>query len=368
MVIIPHRSSSSPVRPTTPQPALGLGSAFSPDTPPNTLNSPQEQFQERIDEQTKKLNALIDEFSLLTTPPNLRFVALGDGERRISSAFDSVVSLTEETLTGAYLSSASLQDAVSARFSFENPESVQCILTELEEHIAGLPAAGLQLDSPCIVHIRLSFRENKPPQPPVFTSPSWANPPYSRNSPLNPLGSHPPNDPYESPPRNNALSNSSPQRPANPLRAIFPNAAKRRLDSLQAASLALYYVSNIRLPLLSNEHAPEPHSIPPKACELLGPNPDTYEPNSPTAPASPGTLIENQERIENLGVGLRILVRGLVGEIEGRRLGKNDEALVRAMGELVRMGEGIVGVGEEVGKGMGKLKKKGSMWSMFTEK
>ena len=83
----------------------------------------------------------------------------------------------------------------------------------------------------------------------------------------------------------------------------------------------------------------------------------------------------NEERVGNLTISLRILVRGLLGEIEGRRLGKKDEPLVRAVGELVRMGEstaggqgrsgqvviGLVGSGEvgtDMAGGPGKKKKK----------
>ena len=49
---------------------------------------------------------------------------------------------------------------------------------------------------------------------------------------------------------------------------------------------------------------------------------------------------KEKERMENLQVSLRISVRGLLGEIEGRRLGKRDESLVRAVGQVVRYGEG----------------------------
>ena len=49
---------------------------------------------------------------------------------------------------------------------------------------------------------------------------------------------------------------------------------------------------------------------------------------------------KEKERMETLQISLRISVRGLLGEIEGRRLGKRDESLVRAVGEVVRYGEG----------------------------
>ena len=49
--------------------------------------------------------------------------------------------------------------------------------------------------------------------------------------------------------------------------------------------------------------------------------------------------------MNNLAVGLKILVRGLIAEFEGRRLGKRDESLVRAVGEVVMMGEGTGGQG-----------------------
>lgn len=47
------------------------------------------------------------------------------------------------------------------------------------------------------------------------------------------------------------------------------------------------------------------------------------------------------ERREDLQISLRILVRGLLAEIEGRRLAKRDESLVRAVGEVVRCGENV---------------------------
>ena len=47
-----------------------------------------------------------------------------------------------------------------------------------------------------------------------------------------------------------------------------------------------------------------------------------------------------KERLENVKVLLEAVVRKLLVEIEGRGLGEGDEALVRAVGEVVRMGEG----------------------------
>lgn len=64
-------------------------------------------------------------------------------------------------------------------------------------------------------------------------------------------------------------------------------------------------------------------------------NSDTYP---TTWPDDPDRSDDSHPRIETLAVGLEDMARDLLGSAEGRRLDIWDEALVRTVGEVVRLG------------------------------
>ena len=147
------------------------------------------------------------------------------------------------------------------------------------------------------------------------------------------------------------------------LRIIFPQAPAALLDSLHATYLALNYISSLPTsPSTPSEHPSTLSSkssirsfssIPPKAIATLGiqtphlsvKRTSWLRSTPPSAEGDTSSVNENMtalvERRQNVQISLRILVRGLLGEIEGRRLTKRDESLVRAVGEVVRCGEAV---------------------------
>lgn len=261
------------------------------------------------------------------------------------------------------------------------------ILSELEAAVSNYPTARLYLDSPVVQHARL-VRSGQPRflRPPCCYASLWSAAPhsrYSRYSTFSPLSSHPitpqATPSYRGlqfcrPAEDKDLSDmrastqfSTEALPAhsNPtmsaLRTIFPQAPANLLDSLQATYLALNCISTLPViyPSTPSEHSLPRSSTPsirslssiaPKALATLG----IERPHSsarghswlhvpPSAAEDPSTADQHtarlRERRENLQISLRILVRGLLGEIEGRRLTKRDESLVKAVGEVVRCGE-----------------------------
>lgn len=276
-----------------------------------------------------------------------------------------------------------LESAMQTVLSTALPkDKVASVMAELEAAIYNHPTARLYLDSPIIEHIRLQSRADtvhrvpsERPCTPRVTAP------HSRYSLFKPLSSHPVKSPRDVPcyrgveyqskeylkdsqmtvpvPNTNATTAA--------LRVIFPHAPGALLDSLQATYLALNYLVSVPCPsqMSSNNSAhqssPAPStvtllSIPRKALATLGiqaPSPAAstswLRSETPDAEAKGTRYGDNnpqmqKERMENLQVSLRICVRGLLGEIEGRRLGKRDESLVRAVGEVVRCGESVSSV------------------------
>lgn len=254
-------------------------------------------------------------------------------------------------------------------------DAILWVIAELEAVIYNHPTARLYLDSPIIAHIRsTSGADTRQRATPEHSHTGKRAAPHSRYSIFRPLSSHPVTSQdaacyrgvqYQSPKygkdHQNALSAYQGSATLSALRVVFPQAPGALLDSLQATYLALNYVSSIPSPAPSPGH-PSPTSsglsfsaIPRKALATLGiqapmssPAASTSWLRSETPDVKEGesstdkNMIDNhKERLENLQVSLRISVRGLLGEIEGRRLGKRDESLVRAVAEVVRCGEGV---------------------------
>ena len=258
------------------------------------------------------------------------------------------------------------------------------IMDELEAALHNYPTARLYLDSPVIQDIRTlnSMQRFTIQSPSSFngsTRPICAAP-HSRYSIFQALSSHPvmsqatrskrgvqvQGTAQLAPALVSQSSVRSPNRGGDPtlsaLRVIFPQVPAALLDSLQATYLALNYVlssPDTSSGLLSERLSTPPSSpsflsvssIPPKALATLGiqtPLPSAartswLRPATPTGEDNESHMTEDvahlRERRGNLQVSLRILVRGLLSEIEGRRLTKRDESLMRAVGEVVRFGE-----------------------------
>ena len=270
---------------------------------------------------------------------------------------------------------SNLNSQASRTLQLFSPENAIWVMGELEAAIHNHPTARLYLDSPIIEHIR-SLCSVKSSQRTIQerNCTGKLTAPHSRYSVFKPLSSHPvtaQDAQCKSPTYCEDRHINFPASPCNAtlsaLRIVFPHAPGALLDSLQATYLALNYVSSLPCPVPSalcvsaSRSSPAPSgltfsSIPRKALATLGIQAPTSSPAAGTSwlrsetPDMSGREMKKEdsslqqqkekERMDNLQVSLRISVRGLLGEIEGRRLGKRDESLVRAVGEVVRYGEG----------------------------
>ena len=361
IITIPPRSTQSPAKAATPDNHLKVESAFSPYTPPETPHPARNRDQD--------LNSVNDQHSLPITPPSSRIATprSKDTVQRIPEGSYQKLSLANVSSLGPSFSIPTLQQALSAGFPSQPfDESPNWVLTDLETFIARFPASNLRLNTPCIQYIRELPPSN---QQDVTRQASWLKAPHSRFSVFKPLGSRPPYTPGSSPPcpETTATSSSSSYSRYSSdyptaltgLRAIFPHAPISRLDSLQATYIALHYVTNLHLPHLTRTTSlpASTQIVPPKAAAMLGL--EAHTPLSLPSLALPAPLPQRPrlmsmeqwtpERVGNLTVDLRILVRGLVTEIVGRRLGKRDEVLVKAVGQVVRFAERMGGEGLGVG-------------------
>ncbi|KAL8862293.1 MAG: hypothetical protein Q9178_001302 [Gyalolechia marmorata] len=149
------------------------------------------------------------------------------------------------------------------------------------------------------------------------------------------------------------------------LRTVFPQARPHHLDSLQATYLALDFIVNLpssdfAVASSASDTAASPYAtaaeqsmsssvvsnVPPKARAMLGLDSPVQSPTSVASPAtswfradSPELDSDVKARLENVELLLETCVRKILVEIEGRPLGKLDEALVRAVAEVIKMGE-----------------------------
>lgn len=84
--------------------------------------------------------------------------------------------------------------------------------------------------------------------------------------------------------------------------------------------------------------------VPPKAREMLGMQSSIVDPAHtfswlrPTMPEH-GHDSGTQARVVSLAAELNAVIRDILGSIEGRQLDGWDEAFVRTVGEVVRLGE-----------------------------
>ncbi|KAL8772052.1 MAG: hypothetical protein Q9209_002718 [Squamulea sp. 1 TL-2023] len=348
VTISPRTPSSKKIssQPITPQIfPRALVSAFSPDTPPETPDvanrSDEEAEPTRHGFEEQRLASLDTKICYPFTPPH----------SRVTTPFDKI----------EFLASACLQD----RSSWVSPTMAQLdpstawILEELEVLLADFPMIALRLNSPVSNRIRAATSGISVSDASARHRSSPA--PHSRYSPYRPLSSHP-------------TSTQSPLRRDRPpqanttafaLQTIFPQARHHHLDSLQATYLALQFITNIPSSdfaiASASDTAASPfttsidHSrssslvsnVPPKARAMLGLDSPVQSPfpiaSSPATSwfraSSPELDSDVKARLENVELLLETSVRKILVEIEGRPMGKPDDALVRAVGEVIRMGE-----------------------------
>ena len=373
MITIPRRGSSgSPTKEGSSRfDEIDRGTERKPATPPETPHSAMGLGIVSVTpaHQSKRNVFVHSSQDQLLTPPNSRLAT-----PRVKSTARCTSNLSCKTPRCASTLAASPLTAPSKI-------AVTRVITELEAAIYNHPSARLYLDSPIIEHIRSLCKQNVKRCGTLEQSgtrtPRLAAP-HSRYSVFRPLSSHPVTPPrhnpcyrgveYESKDRHQKDENttSAPKDTATlaALRVVFPRAPGALLDSLQATYLALNYIASLpssgQSPLYSSTYQPSAapsglmlSSIPRKALATLGiqaavsssaGSTSWLRSETPDAEArgmkdDDSNLEMHKERVVNLQVSLRICVRSLLGEIEGRRLGKRDESLVRAVGAVVRCGE-----------------------------
>ncbi|KAL8705942.1 MAG: hypothetical protein Q9201_000997 [Fulgogasparrea decipioides] len=347
-------SKTSLSQPATPAHGFprALVSAFSPDTPPETPDVPNRSKinEDPTYEDVKAcgLGSLGTNVRCPITPPN----------SRVPTPFDKIAS-----------SACLRKHSRWAQASMTQLDPITAwILCELEVLLADFPTTVLRLNSPVVQRIRsvTSGRGQSARQ-------RSSTAPHSRYSPYRPLSSHPtsPRSPRHN--TDDTIQSASSQDPqADPtafaLRTIFPNARPHHLDSLQANYLALHYIVNLPssefVTASASDTASSPFAVaarisrsssvvsnvPPKARAMLGldSSPLQRSPTPPVPPSpakswfrasSPELDSALKTRLENVELLLETSVRKVLVDIQGRALGKQDDALMRAVGEVVRMGE-----------------------------
>ena len=349
-----RKLSSQPITPLSTSQALV--SAFSPDTPPETPHvadrSDKVSGPTRQNVTEQRLASLHGKISYPFTPPN----------SRIPTPFDDFDKITQSASTCLQEHSCWGTPTMT-----QLDPSTAWILQELELLLADFPLTALRLQSPVIKRLRAQTSGVS------MADPSAGNPcstaPYSRYSPYRPLASHP-MSPQLLLPRDQSWGATFPPpvAQADPtsiaLRTIFPQARPHHLDSIQATYVALQFVVNLPSsgfavaspsdataspPTTSVKHSRSSSiasSIPRKARAMLGLDSPVRSPSPLASPAvswyrasSPELDLDVKARLENVELLLETSVRRLLVEIEGRPLGKADDALIRAVGEVIKMGE-----------------------------
>lgn len=355
LITISPRTPSSKTSSPADRPALV--SAFSPDTPSETPH---------VTNRTRRNNEVND---ILTSPPGNEYVA-GSLDTTINNPVTPPSSLVPTPCNEAGPSACLRRHSRWVQSTMTQLDSLTAwILQELEVVLADFPRTTLRLNSPVIEGIRSTISTSAIPERTTRNRSSTA--PHSRYSLFKPVttkivGTQSPIERDPTPQSHPALRNAHPNPAALALRAVFPNARPHHLDSLHATYIALHYTIN--LPSLkltatpasdaaaSPDTASPKHSrsssvassIPAKARAMLGldsPIPLSPSSSSPSPAKSwfrvstPELDPEVKMRLENVEILLESSIRKILVEIEGRPLGKQDDALVRAVGELIKLGE-----------------------------
>ncbi|KAL9037599.1 MAG: hypothetical protein Q9180_003627 [Flavoplaca navasiana] len=359
VTISPRRPCSPKIssQPTTPlRTPRALVSAFSPDTPPETPDvadlSKDDAGPTYQNVTEQRLASLDTKISEPLTPPN----------SRIPTPLDKFDKIT-------YSASACLQDhsCWPPPTMTQLDPSITWILQELEVLLADFRTSALRLNSPVIERLRAMTSGVSVADTPARQYFSIA--PHSRFSPYRPFSSHP-TSPQSMLHRDRSprASNASPAPQADTtafaLQKIFPQARPDQLESLQATYLAFQFIVNLpssefamasssgvaASPFASSMRHSRSSSlasnIPAKARAMLGLHSPVQSPASVPSPAvswyranSPELDSDVKVRLENVESLLETCVRGILIEIEGRPLGQADDALFRAVGEVIKMGE-----------------------------
>ncbi|KAL8762542.1 MAG: hypothetical protein Q9184_001450 [Pyrenodesmia sp. 2 TL-2023] len=241
------------------------------------------------------------------------------------------------------------------------------ILQELDVLLADFPIPALRLNSPVIECIR-SMTSGPPAHDRNLARHRSSTAPHSRYSPNKPVVGFSATTPSL---RQDLASqvtqpsrNTYPDLTASALWTVFPSAHPHHLESLHATYIAFHYVINFSpsefAAVSASESAASPcassakhfrsssvvSNVPAKARVMLG-----LEPPAQTLPLLPSPARswfrastpeldpELRIRLENMELLLESSVRRILVDVEGRSLGKQDDALVRAVGEIVKIGE-----------------------------
>ncbi|KAL8853452.1 MAG: hypothetical protein Q9221_001769 [Calogaya cf. arnoldii] len=353
-----YLSKSSPrkilTQPTTPlNTQRALISAFSPDTPPETPD-----VADPSDEDARLTSHNVTEQPLVSLDAKITH-PLTPPSSRIPTPFDNIDKITSSA-------SACLQD----HSCWVPPAMTQLdpltgwILQELEVLLADFPLTALRLHSPVIKRLRAATSDVSIPDASPRHYASAA--PHSRYSSYQPLSNHPMNPFHRD--RLPWVADPPPAIRADlttfALRTIFPQARAHYLDSLQATYLALHFIVNIPSSDFAvasvSDIAASPFStsmkhsrssslvsnIPAKARAMLGLDSPVRSSSPLASPAvswyrvsSPELDSNVKSRLENVELLLKTSVRKIMVDIEGRPLARADDALVRAIGEVIKMGE-----------------------------
>ncbi|KAL8890571.1 MAG: hypothetical protein Q9215_002289 [Flavoplaca cf. flavocitrina] len=328
-----------------------LVSAFSPDTPPETpgvadlSKDDAKPTYQSVTEQ--RLGSLDTKISEPLTPPN----------SRIPTPLDKFDKITHSA-------SACLQDhsCWPPPTMTKLDPSTTWILQELEVLLADFPTLALRLNSPVIERLRAMTSGVSVADIPARQDFSRA--PHSRFSPYRPTSPQSMLHGNRSPRASNPIPASQADTTAFALQNIFPQARPHHLESLQATYLAFQFIGNLpssefamastsgvaASPFASSIRHSRSSSlasnIPAKARAMLGLHSPVQSPASVPSPAvswyranSPELDSDVKMRLENVEILLERCVRRILIEIEGRRLGRADDALFRAVGEVIKMGE-----------------------------
>ncbi|KAL8930530.1 MAG: hypothetical protein Q9208_000714 [Pyrenodesmia sp. 3 TL-2023] len=343
-------SSSQPATPFKSRPALV--SAFSPDTPPETPDVANR----------------IDAYEIPTHPTVGKH-----GHRSLDSKIYYPTTRPNSrvpTPFGRFTSSSCFRN----RPRWGHPTMAQIdpatawILQELEVLLADYPITALRLDSPVIEHIR-SVTSGPPAHDRSSPRHRSSTAPHSRYSPYKPVigfsATAAPSLLQDLAPQVTHPSlNTCPDSTAFALRTVFPSAHPHHLESLHATYIAIHYV--VKFPssefgaISAFESAASPYAtsakrsrcssvisnVPPKARAMLGlESPAQTSPLLPSPARSwygastPELDPELRMRLANVELLLETSVRRILADVEGLSLGKQDDALGRAVAEIVKLGE-----------------------------
>lgn len=274
------------------------------------------------------------------------------------------------------------RDSRRASYSRKRFQPVAWILDDLEFVVGNFPLTRPQLDSPVIQHIRREFMNatrssSAVPQSTVHSLPHSRYSTRHLDSAFGSFSAHslshstgggvPHTEIFGLCPPSFGSPNSIPSFMSTPpmsttlyaLQNVFPHAPHHTLDCVQATFFALAYVSSICIshnvslsatPVLSHSYC----AATPTAQEKLGQRVYLDPPRSGTSwlrPQTPECLEAeiSAQRLESLTVSLKKLFGELLTEIDdGRQLGAGDNALARAVQEMIRLCESE-GDREEVG-------------------